>query len=70
MVTGTARGAYRLALAVVVRLVASPGSGFQFRYWGVFGVGERVDLQKISATGAALDLTLDRPLQVVAAFGP
>jgi hypothetical protein len=52
-----------------VRLVAHPASGFKFLHWGVFGVGERVDVRTVTATGTELELSLDRPVQVVAAFG-
>ncbi len=52
-----------------VRLVAHPASGLKFLHWGVFGVGEPVDLRTVTATGTELELSLDRPVQVVAAFG-
>jgi len=52
-----------------VRLVAKPAVGFKFLHWGVFGVSERVDVRTVTATGAQLDVNMDRPLRVVAAFG-
>jgi hypothetical protein len=35
----------------------------------VFGVGERVDVRKVTSTGLELEINIDRPIQVVAAFG-
>jgi hypothetical protein len=52
-----------------VRLVAQPRDGFKFLHWGVFEVSERVDLTKVTAAGARLDVNMDRPMRVAAAFG-
>lgn len=53
----------------LVRLVAHPPTGSKFLHWGVFGVGERVDVRTVTSTGLELKISIDRPIQVVAAFG-